>query len=999
MIKLFSHGQSWALTLLSCLLLSATSLFGQITITGKVTSVLNKEPLPGVSIQISGTTTGTITDINGEYSINVPDNKAVLTFLMVGMLTENIEVGNKTVIDVALSEDIVGLEEIVVIGYGTMKKRDVSGAIISVGEKEMSEVKSASVMESLQGKMAGVDINLEKGGETGSNPSILVRGGRSLMASNDPLIIVDGVPYGTEINISSNDIESIEVLKDASSTAIYGSRGANGVVIITTKKGKAGQSKVYFNSYYGITTPYQNIPVFDRDGYIKAKNDAYRDTSNNFANWDVDPNPETVFSTTEREGIDNGTYTNWQDVTTKNGVRQEYHLGVLGGKENFTYNTSLNYFKEDGITLSDNFKRYTYKLNLDSKVNKVIKVGGSAIMTYRQHNGRGVRFTDAVLLTPIVPAYDSTGKYIFQPDIANSRRNPLVYTDDEEQRMATRLFSSVYGQINILPSLYFKSNFGFDIENERFGFMYPKTDPSDDPTTSGVSITNNYAYTWTNILNFSKDFTNSNSSLNITLGHEVQYNSTEAFNMSGKNQPFTRNLWWNMGSVDQATNSATSFYREKGLVSFFGRMSFSYNDLILLNATGRYDGASQLTEGNKWSFFPSASVAIRLNKIEFIQNVEQISDLKLRFGYGVSGNADINAYATKGLINKYPLHYQFGDPGAEVNLDGYRPEYLASESLTWEITNQYNLGVDFGIFKNRLTGNLDFYKSKTEDVLLPSRLPTSTGFFKITTNAGEIETKGMELMLQGIIINRGDFKWDMNISFSRDRQKIVSLTSGVEQDIANGWFVGQPLKVFYDYKKTGIWQFDEADEAKKYGQIPGDIKVLDADQNDTINTDDRIILGSDRPKWTGSLVNTFTYKGIDLTFNIYSRIGQMIDADAYAFDPRMYDNMLAIDYWTPHNPTNDYPRLRAKEGAELDYENSLKYQDGSFIKLKNLTLGYSLPASVTEKVHMSKLRFYFSSNNTWIMYSKLKKGIDPERSGSISWPLARTYVFGLNVEF
>ncbi|MBN1951383.1 MAG: TonB-dependent receptor [Bacteroidales bacterium] len=983
-IKTFRK-QFFLITLLSfCALVSVVA---QKTITGTITDE-DGAALPGATITVKGTTTGTITDLDGKYRIDVPSGDVTLVFSSVGLLSENIYVGDQTEINISMVQDIVGLEQVIVVGYGTMKKSDISGSIVSVGEEEITEVKTFSALESLQGKMAGVDITMD-GGRTGTNADVLIRGKRALNASNDPLVIVDGVPYGTSLDLNPNDIASIEVLKDASSTAIYGSRGANGVILVTTKKGSAGQSKVFFNTYYGITQPYQQIPVFDRESYIEAKIEAYKNEDGEEAPLD------NVFQGNEAIGYELGTETNWQDICTQNGIREDYHLGIIGGNEKTSYSTSLSYSHETGITLADEFKRYTFKLNLETEVKPWLRVGGDALLLYRQRDGRGVRFTDAILSSPIVAVYDSLGNYIFEANDPNPRRNPLAFTDDSELKTGQRLMSNLFGMINFTPDLYFRSNVGVILDYDREGFTYPQKSAETEQTESGISLDNTWEYTWTNILNYNKTF--GKHSLNLMLGNEMHHERTEYYSMWGEYQPSARTLWWNMGSVDQASNQANSGLIEKSLVSFFGRVNYNLADLIIFNFTGRYDGASQL-KGDKWDFFPSTSVALRLKSLSFIQPIEMISDWKIRAGYGVSGNAAVNAYATDARLNQFALHYQFGEPGAETNVDGYRPEFLASEDLRWEVTKQYNIATDIALFKNRVYANIDYFYSRTEDVLLPARLPISTGFFTVMTNAGEVETKGFEIQLQTVNIHSGDFTWETNLTYSAVRETILALTSGATSDIANGWFVGEPVDVIYDYNKIGIWQLADSALAASFGYVPGDIRVQDIDNNDTINAGDRMVVGNERPKWTASMVNTFRFKGFDLTVNMYARIGHMIDADAYSFDPRMYNNMLAHDYWTVENPTNEAPRLSATQ-AEVDFEETLRYRDGSYIKMKNLTLGYSFPVSLTQKINIAKLRIYGTMNNPLILYSKLADGIDPEREGSISWPMSRSFIFGLNVEF
>ncbi|MBN1116176.1 MAG: SusC/RagA family TonB-linked outer membrane protein [Bacteroidales bacterium] len=992
--------KQYLLLLLSIFVFSVPGALSQRTVTGTVISGIDEKPLPGVNISIKGTTTGTITDLDGNFSIEVSSDDNILVFSMIGMLSEEFRIGQQTAINLKMVEDLVGLDEVIVVGYGTMKKSDISGSIVSVGEEELSEVKSSNVLESLQGKAAGVDVGVSDG-RSGSGVDIKIRGSRSLGRdeANDPLIVVDGIPYGSNIPINPSDIESVEILKDASSTAIYGSRGANGVILITTKKGTVNKTKVYFNAYYGFTEPYQKVPTFDRDSYINAKFDANRDTTDNYAHWNDLPDSAVVFSVAELEGVRDGTYNNWQDICTRNGYRQEYSLGILGGGEKLTYGSSMTYFNEKGVTLADDFKRYTFKLNVDGKINDYVSLGASTIITYRERNGRGVRFVDAVLMSPIVPAYDSLGDYIYQPDPANPRRHPLAYTYDFEQEMATRTFSSAYVQLNILPDLFFKSNVGVDFENERNGYSYPNKAVDQEPNTSGIDINNDYLINWTNLLNFTKEF--SENTLNLTLGQEMQIKRQEIMTMYGERQPFSSNQYWNMGSAEPSTLRVSSGLIEQHLLSVFARASLNIHNLLILNTSGRYDGASVLTAGNKWSFFPSASGALRLNNLDFIANTGVISDLKARIGYGVSGNPVVNPYDTKGVVNLFPMYYEFGESD-DIAIAGYRPEYLASEKLTWERTAQYNFGVDFGLFSNRIAGNIDAYTSISDDVILPVQLPLNTGSFDIDANLASVETKGFEVMLKTVNVNRGGFKWNMNVAFSTQHNKILSLASGITEDEVNNWFVGEPINVIYDYKKLGIWQLDERDEAATYGSyVPGDIKVEDTDKTDgkdTITTADRVVLGTTDPTFFGSWSNTFKYKGFDLTINLYARMGNMIDAASYDFDPRMYNNMKKVNYWTPHNGSNDYPRLDANT-AEADYEETLSYQDGSFVKLKNITLGYDIPLLWIKKARISTFRVYFTSNNPLILYSLLDEGLDPERGGSINWPLARTYVFGLNLEF
>lgn len=963
----------------------SSSLFAQVT--GKVTAADNGEDLIGVTILIKNTSSGTVTDFEGNYSVNAKPTD-VLVFSYTGYAEQEISVGNQKVIDVVMQVNSNALDEVVVVGYGSMKKSDVTGSIISVREEALTDVKSGNVIEGLQGRVAGVDIS-RGSGRSGSGFSLLVRGERSLRASNGPLILVDGIPYGSTIDIAQEDIESIEILKDASSTAVYGSRGANGVILITTKRGQAGKSRISFNTYYGVSDPFQKVPVYDREGYIQAKIDAKK----NINDWETEPNITNAFLGDEVDGVENGTFTDWQDEITKSGAQQNYHLAFEGGSEKLAYSTSLNYFNEEGIVIQDEFERYTFRLNLDAQLNKYFKVGTSNVISHKVREGNGANFFSAVRMSPIVPAYDSLDNYIFQPNFANPRKSPLAAVDDVQEEKDTRIFSTFYGQVQPNEHWTYRTNFNVDFFNGYLGFMYPQKVPDEGMTVSGVDIDRDVGYLWNNILTYKNDF-GDNHRFTLTAVHEVQYDKNEFYGIDGQNQQFDRSLWYNLGTNQDVTTESN--LQEIALVSFLGRVNYSLANKYIFNLSGRYDGASQLSEDNKWSFFPAGSFAWRIKEEDFLASNKFISDLKLRAGYGITGNASISPYSTAASLNANPLYYEFGEPGAENPAFGFRPVALASAGLQWERTKQANVGFDFGLFNNRITGSVDIFTAETDRLLLQDQLPPTSGFDNVFVNAGKTESYGWEVYLQTVNINRGGFKWNTVLSYFGSREEIVELTSGLTEDEGNLWFVGSPLSVQYDFNKIGIWQLGEEDDPLFTGL--GEIKVEDVNDDGVIDFEDRKVLGTPRPEWSGSVINTFSYKGFDLTVNVFARIGGLIQASAYAYDPRMLDNMIAVDYWTPVNPTNEYPRYDASR-AELPFESTLQYVDGSFAKIKNITLGYTFTKNVLDKSPLSSLRAYVSSKNTAILYSNLFDGLDPERNGSVNFPLARLWLVGLEVSF
>lgn len=972
--------------LVAVFLACVTSLSAQDRLVEGYVVSEDAEPLIGVNVLVSGTPRGTVTDIDGRYEIMASEGDT-LFFSYVGFQTETVAVGGQSEINMTLSSGANTLEEVVVVGYGTMRKSDVAGSIVSMRDEALTDVKSGNVLEALQGRVAGVEVTRENG-RAGADIDLLVRGQRSLAATNAPLILVDGVPYGANVDIDQSDIESIEILKDAASTAIYGSRGANGVILITTKRGMADRSRITFNTYYGISDAYQKVPVYDREGYIQAKIDANKD----ILDWETEPNPFNVFPGDELMGFEEGTETDWQDLVTRTGAQQNYHLGFEGGSEKMTYNTTLGYFHERGVTKRDEFSRLTAKINLDGKLHDRIAIGTSTILSYRFRDGRGPRFTDAVLQSPIVPAFDSLGNYIYQPNFANPRKSPLAWFLDEEQDRTSRVFSTIYGSVDIIEGLRFRTNVNFDLSNQRFGYMYPQKAPNEGFTTSGVESDYFLGYLWNNILSYRREF--GIHTLYATLVHEAQYDRREIYNLDGQQQQFDRSLWYNL-STNQSPTTASSLV-ESSLLSFLGRINYTYNDKYILSVSGRYDGASQLSEGNKWEFFPAASVAWRATEEPFLAGQDVLSDLKVRASYGVTGNAAISPYATAAALNIDPYYYEFGEPGSEAPAFAFRPEDLASIDLQWERTAQFNFGIDFGFLNNRIYGAFDVFTAETDRLLLPDRLPPTTGFDDIFTNAGKTESKGWELYLHSQNIDGRSFKWSTDLTLYAVDEEIIELASGLTEDEGNGWFVGNPVNVWYDFKKTGIWQFGQEDEPTF--TAPGEIRVQDTDGNGVIDFDDRVILGTPLPDWSGSIVNTFSFRGIDLSVNIHAKMGQMIDAAAYSYDPRMYDNMIAVDYWTPENPTNSYPRYDAAR-AELPFQYSLRYTDGSYIKIRNITLGYNFSPNLLTRTPVSDLRIYVSAKNPYILHSELEDGLDPERSGSINWPLARLWLIGMNASF
>ena len=1009
-IKLFKW-QIRTLFVLSFIIVTVSAAIAQVSVSGTISSSTDDMPLPGVNITIKGTTTGTISDLDGKYTLQVTSKEDILVFSMVGMLAAEETVGDQTEINISMVEDLVGLDEIVVVGYGTMKKSDVTGSIVSLKDEDLTQVKTTNVIESLQGKAAGVDIS-RSSGEAGSGFSIKIRGERSLSGNNDPLYIVDGIQYGSGIDINPSDIASIEILKDISSTAIYGSKGANGVVIITTKKGTKGQTKVSFSTYSGWNSPLGELPYMNSSDYLAWKDDYYRfEEYYNSGVWDESITaPLKPF---EEEGVANNTDTRWIDEVSRTGALKNYFLSVTGGEKGISYNLSLDHTNEKGMLKLDDYKRYVLRGGFDVTVTDFLSVGTNSILSHVDRNRMSFPEKTIRQMSPLAVPYDSTDALITSPVPNSDALNPLWNFQDgfyDREEVRTRIFSSVYADVQIIEGLNFRTIFNADLSNRRNGLSQQG---GDNNVQVEMYISPSRGITWSNILSFDK--TVGIHHFNMTAVHELKGGNQERYRITGLNPDIPYSKWYALDGMKEISVSLDPekedddqfYYTEDGLMSYLGRMNYTLLNKYILTASVRADGASPLSEGNKWEYFPALSVGWNLGEESFVQAIDVVSAMKLRLGYGVSGNFHVPTYSSIDRTNTAPLYYEFGVN--ESPFFGYRPVFAGNPALTWEKTASYNIGFDFGLIKNRISGNIDGYVAKTTSLLQDRILPPHAAIPSIFDNIGEVETRGVEVMLHTVnISNSGDgFKWTSDISFTRNKEEIISLAAGVTQDIGNGWFVGSPIEVYYDYDLDGMWQFSDSVQLGLFsGYTYGDMKFVDHTGDTVIAEDDRVIIGTPRPNWYGSFNNRFEYKGFDLSIMILARMGQTIK-DNVMLQSQVQETKgesgMKVNYWTPINQSNESPRIDPLVSQISYYTNSsaLQYTDGSWIKVRDITLGYSIPSEMLDRAKISSLRVYASLKNYFVLYSPFyKKGrYDPEMGGKTNWPVPKTVMIGLNLEF
>lgn len=971
----------------------------QKTLSGKVTDS-SGGLLPGVAVVVKGTTKGTITDVDGKYTLpNVPLN-SVLVFSFVGMKTLEVAVENKTTINVTLSEESIGLDEVVAIGYGSQKKKDITGSVASISDKDFQNKPMSNIGAALTGRVAGLDV-VSSAMTPGSTSSILLRGKRSFVASNDPLIILDGITfYGSINDINPYDIKSVDVLKDASSTAIYGSRGSNGVIIITTKRGQVGSPKFVLDSYAGLRSNYGNIPVLNSQGFVDRAREAARAAGTYPLSEISDENDKLLLGTIQYANYKAGVDTNWQDLLYQNGFQQKHQLSVTGGSEAVQYNVSGNYFDQEGTIPTQKFDRYSLKTNLDIKLSPKFKAGTSTLLSYTNQNQRmsGGSVGEALVYSPLGKPYDENGNPILDPVNDSYRLNPLVDLLYDSYRYANKhssAYINLYGEYTILPTLTYRINLNADVNVNTKKKSATSNSIVRRRDTNYASIQNEESnrYGYEGIITYDKTI-NKDHHLTVTGINSVQKSHIEADSIQVTKLPYDPSRYYNIGSAT-TVNSYYSNLNEWSLLSFAGRVFYGFKEKYLLTLTMRSDAATQFAPKHKWGYFPSAAFGWRISEENFLKRMDWISNLKLRLSYGVSGNQAISPYQTQGSLTRTTYAYD------ESPAYGLRPAELANKDLKWETTGVYNIGFDFGFLQGRINGNLELYKSKTTDLLMYRYLPVTTGFETVLQNVGITQNKGFELSLNTINIEHQNFRWENGLTFYLNREQIVELYNGKVNDVGNKWFIGQPIGVYYDYKKIGIWQSNEAAEAAKYGYKPGQIKLLDVNNDGAYTDVDRIIVGSRQPKFVFNLNNTFKYYNWDLTFDLYTRWGSTIYCGTFVQDSFTRLNKLKMDYWTPNNPTNSYPQPN-NNFQNYTYSSTLGYRDGSFIKLKQLSLGYTIPQSMCNNLHLSNARIYISGEN--LMYwtkSDLKDfNLEPEWSGdALGYSAYRTFIMGVNISF
>lgn len=997
--------------------------------------------IPGATIVVKGTTTGTLTDVDGNFTLQNVSEDAIIQISFVGMKTSEVKVTGQKSIKVALETEALGLDEVVAIGYGTMKKRDLTGAITSVSSEDITATPTPNPMEALQGQVAGLDIT-RSSGQAGAGVTMQLRGNRSFTASGNPAFYIDGMP-GDYSTLNPNDIESIEVLKDASATAVFGSSGANGVILITTKSAQKGKMRVNLNAYTGFNG-WSKLPEmrYGQD-YLQGLRDANAATGN----WSSEADDKNIFANDETyQAHLQGKYIDWADELLQTSVNQNYSLSISGGTDKTKTYFSANYTEEKGQYTGDKYKVFSSNFRADNEVKSWIKIGANLQTSYIDKNKAYAKLENALAAEPIGEIYDENGNYNVLPNMGSTMVNLLLNNQKNayvNQDKGLKIYMNPYVEIKPLKGLTYTSRLGIFYNSKRNNYFQGEgsylyyvdsganSQGTNDKVYAKVEQNQSYGYKWENILSY--DFTLAEKhDFTVTAVSSYDEGQSDESWMKQTNIEDNSYLWYNMSSsaTDYASNETTySMYKNLG---FVGRVNYSYLGKYLLSASMRADGSSRLAEENRWDYFPAFSAGWRISDESFMANTKSwLDNLKLRLGYGVTGTAGIDPYSSANI-----MEYNFiGLGGTQESIYQFSENY-ANVNLGWEKSYNTNVGIDATVLKNRISMSLDWYLTQTDGVIWARSMPITDGgyspeaAYKMNLNLSETKNSGIELSINSTNIQRNDFKWTSSLTYTYNKEEITSLQGGEANNIAmNDYFLslGHPVKSFYNYKLDGIWQLGEEADAAVFGAKPGEYKInipgmkkesdgryskvddngetiyYDATNKYTASAKDYQILGHNTPDWTLGFKNTFEYKNFDLSIFAYMRWGQMIDYTMIGrYDPTGVRNFPKyFNYWTPTNPSNDFPAIDASRSMSSYIGSSaVNYVDGSFFKIKNITLGYTLPKDLMTRWGLENCRFYGTITNPLVVAKHhLLKDYDPEMNGEIDYPLTKQLVFGLNVTF
>ncbi|WP_299431757.1 TonB-dependent receptor [uncultured Maribacter sp.] len=1009
--------------LLIAFFIGVLSVFAQDNVSGVVTDEQNV-PIPGVNVLIKGTLIGTSTDFNGNYEIQA-NNGDVIIFSYLGFKTKTVGYSGQSTLDMQLLEDTAQLEEVVVIGYGSVKRKDLTGSVASIGSNEVIEQRKTDVAQALQGRLAGVDVR-SLNNKPGAPLSITVRGNGALRNNNQqndgisdsptddlgaPLYVVDGIFVDNINALNPADIQQIDVLKDASSTAIYGARGANGVVIITTKSGVEGRTRFTYDSSFGVRSVVNSPDFYDGDEYVAFTNDVVR--AREFANL-LNAGPATAsdynnivpdntvefIGAEEQSNVANGRYTDWIGMFQETGIQTSHTLSASGGQDGLIYNASIGYLKDEGVVGIEDFERYNLSGSLSKKVSDKLTFGLKTYIAFSEREeGSRELFRSSFRLAPTVDPFEDDGSITLIPDQQDQRFINPIYEQEGAWRTNTKRFdiiANAFLDYKPLKWLSLKTQFSPSLVYSRFGehrALLTKAARNDPGRTRAVyNSASIVTYAWDNIANMNFNV-GDNNSLGATLISSLYHKEFEKGDIQTRNLA-DEFLFYNTGQGTDIRDFDSDFIKEN-IASFAARLNYSFKDKYLLTVTGRYDGASRLATGNKWDFFPSAAFAWKLSQEDFMQNISWLNNMKLRLSYGQTGNIDtIRPYQSFSALSGGT--YLFGDD----LVSSQQVDRLSNRELTWAVNTETNIGVDIGLFNNRVNITADYYNKDTDGSLFGRSLLAVSGFSTAVGNFGEVRNRGLEVVLNTTNIKTENFKWRTSFNFTKNKAEVLKIDGGIEEVPFNRHGVtkvGADPSAIFSYENDGIWQLDEYAEAATFGARPGQYKFVDQNNDGVINNEDKVVIGSTSPDWFGGMTNTFSYKNFEARVQVNTRQGSLGHSEFYQnFAPYQNDqakfNKINLDYWTPNNPNASRPALSYAHPGEYYYE------EFDFVKIGNIGLTYSLSSNILDKLNLSSMRLSLDIQNPFIFTDY--EGPDPETGLQNSYSSAymtKTVLFGLNV--
>lgn len=983
-----------SLQMLLLLFMHFTTFSQSKTITGRVTDSTNT-PLANVSVQVKETNTGATTNTNGNFTVNVPSTASVLVFSYTGMQTEEVAIGSQTNLNVVLKAKSGSLNEVVVIGYGTARKSDLTGSVATVKSEKLLDKPVANVSQALQGKVPGVDVSINSSAP-GEPAKVRIRGISSINSSLDPLYVVDGV-IGVNANIlNPNDIASVEVLKDASATAIYGARGANGVIIITTKRGIRGKTRVSYDAYESLNTLQRHLEALNSDEFMQVYNLAYQNAqkydSLGYSQGKYVPNDPKDFPNLFDANGKPLYNTNWEKEVYKPSWSTSHQLTLQGGNEKSQYSLSLGYLDQNGIMIQSWFRRYSTRFTLDNDINKWLRIGGSISLVKSKErlvsdaNG-GLNVSRMVIEElPIIPVKYPDGTWGGNSDFPGMEggSNPVnIATNRYTLENIMQSTGDVYATFHIAPGLDFKSDFGFNLNSQKNNFYSGRGLHSLSFDQKGVASINDWNTTYwqsENYFTYNKQVER-NQRLTAMLGLSWQKNYYEWAYAEAEN--FIDDYWgWHNLGAGSIYAAPGSYDEQWTMNSYFARFTYNISEKYLFTLTGRYDGSSKFGENNKYAFFPSAGIGWRISQEHFLRDNKTISNLKLRASYGSTGNQEIGTYNSIQLLGSGTTI--FGDqrqPTISRNSFG-------NPDLKWERVNQWDVGLELGLINNRINLNADFYHRVTKDLLLNAPIPWTSGLESVTQNIGSLQNVGVEFALNTQNIKSRNFNWTTDVNFSANRNKILHLGEKNDDIYPGPWFLGEtnilrvgwPIGTFWGYIREGTWSTKEAAQAAQYNLKPGDVKWADLNNDGKIDDADNTRLGQAYPKWTMDVINTFTYKNFDFTFDIrfVEGLNTVANFKHSTEDRQGIANSLktVLGAWTPENQNSNIAEIRYYGSFYQTHIDSWWVEDGSFIRGQNFVLGYTLPQALVDRWGVERLRFYASAQNLFLITDYT--GYDPE---------------------